>query len=97
MFTLPSLVRGVAGTFLHEPPVGREVAEVMSDVRIDPVRPRVMKPEELESAFMVVTFEDAPDWTAAGPRSERWDVPDPPRIPTADEILTALRDTAAVR
>jgi peroxiredoxin len=27
----------------------------------------------------------------------RWDVPDPPRLPTADEVLTALRGTAAVR
>ena len=26
----------------------------------------------------------------------RWDVPDPPRLPTADEVLTALRGTAAV-
>jgi peroxiredoxin len=26
----------------------------------------------------------------------RWDVPDPPRLPTADEVLRALRDTAAV-
>ena len=26
----------------------------------------------------------------------RWDVPDPPRIPTVDEVLGALRDTAAV-
>jgi peroxiredoxin len=24
----------------------------------------------------------------------RWDVPDPPRLPTADEVLTALRDAA---
>ena len=27
----------------------------------------------------------------------RWDVPDPPRIPTADEVLEALRGPAAVR
>jgi peroxiredoxin len=27
----------------------------------------------------------------------RWDVPDPPRLPTADEVLSALRDKAAVR
>ena len=27
----------------------------------------------------------------------RWDVPDPPRLPTADEVLSALRDAAAVR
>jgi peroxiredoxin len=27
----------------------------------------------------------------------RWDVPDPPRLPTADEVLTALRDNAAAR
>ena len=27
----------------------------------------------------------------------RWDVPDPPRLPTADEVVTALRDTAAIR
>jgi peroxiredoxin len=26
----------------------------------------------------------------------RWDVPDPPRLPTADEVLVALRDAAAV-
>ena len=26
----------------------------------------------------------------------RWDVPDPPRLPTADEVLGALRDDAAV-
>ena len=26
----------------------------------------------------------------------RWDVPDPPRLPTVDEVLGALRDTAAV-
>ena len=26
----------------------------------------------------------------------RWDVPDPPRLPTADEVLTALRGAAAV-
>ena len=26
----------------------------------------------------------------------RWDVPDPPRLPTADEVLTALRGTAAL-
>ena len=26
----------------------------------------------------------------------RWDVPDPPRIPTADEVLDALRGVAAV-
>jgi peroxiredoxin len=26
----------------------------------------------------------------------RWDVPDPPRLPTADEVLKALRDGAAV-
>jgi peroxiredoxin len=26
----------------------------------------------------------------------RWDVPDPPRLPTADEVLSALRGTAAV-
>lgn len=26
----------------------------------------------------------------------RWDVPDPPRLPTADEVLAALRGTAAV-
>ena len=26
----------------------------------------------------------------------RWDVPDPPRLPTADEVLSALRDNAAV-
>jgi len=26
----------------------------------------------------------------------RWDVPDPPRLPTADEVLNALRDNAAV-
>ncbi len=25
----------------------------------------------------------------------RWDVPDPPRLPTTDEVLTALRDAAA--
>jgi len=26
----------------------------------------------------------------------RWDVPDPPRIPTADEVLDAMRGAAAV-
>jgi len=26
----------------------------------------------------------------------RWDVPDPPRLPTADEVLTAMRGAAAV-
>ncbi len=26
----------------------------------------------------------------------RWDVPDPPRLPTADETLTALRNAPAV-
>jgi peroxiredoxin len=25
----------------------------------------------------------------------RWDVPDPPRLPTANEVLAALRDLAA--
>jgi len=26
----------------------------------------------------------------------RWDVPDPPRLPTANEVLDALRTSAAV-
>jgi len=26
----------------------------------------------------------------------RWDVPDPPRLPTVDEVLDAMRGTAAV-
>ena len=26
----------------------------------------------------------------------RWDVPDPPRLPTVDEVLDALRKAAAV-
>ena len=26
----------------------------------------------------------------------RWDVPDPPRLPTADEVLSALRANAPV-
>ena len=26
----------------------------------------------------------------------RWDVPDPPRLPTVDEVLGALRDATAV-
>ena len=26
----------------------------------------------------------------------RWDAPDPPRLPTVDEVLGALRDAAAV-
>jgi peroxiredoxin len=26
----------------------------------------------------------------------RWDVPDPPRLPTADEVLEAMRGAAAV-
>jgi thiol peroxidase len=26
----------------------------------------------------------------------RWDVPDPPRLPTADEVVSALRNAAAV-
>jgi peroxiredoxin len=25
----------------------------------------------------------------------RWDVPDPPRLPNADEVLAAMRGTAA--
>jgi peroxiredoxin len=27
----------------------------------------------------------------------RWDVPDPPRLPTADEVLDAMRGADAVR
>ena len=27
----------------------------------------------------------------------RWDVPDPPRLPTVDEVLAALRNVAAVQ
>ena len=27
----------------------------------------------------------------------RWDVPDPPRLPTADEVLDAMRGASAVR
>ena len=27
----------------------------------------------------------------------RWDVPDPPRLPTADEVLDALRNAALYR
>lgn len=27
----------------------------------------------------------------------RWDVPDPPRLPTVDEVLAALRNSAAVQ
>lgn len=27
----------------------------------------------------------------------RWDVPDPPRLPTADEVLDAMRGSTAVR
>jgi peroxiredoxin len=27
----------------------------------------------------------------------RWDVPDPPRLPTVDEVLAALRHAAAVK
>jgi peroxiredoxin len=27
----------------------------------------------------------------------RWDVPDPPRLPTADEVLDAVRGASAVR
>jgi peroxiredoxin len=37
---------------------------------------------------------------AIGPEGKltyRWDVPDPPRLPTADEVLEALRGPAAVR
>jgi peroxiredoxin len=26
----------------------------------------------------------------------RWDVPDPPRLPTADEVLNALRNPSAL-
>jgi len=26
----------------------------------------------------------------------RWDVPDPPRIPTADEVLNGLRGVSAI-
>ena len=33
---------------------------------------------------------------AAGKIVYRWDVPDPPRLPTADEVLIALRAAAAV-
>jgi peroxiredoxin len=32
-----------------------------------------------------------------GKLAYRWDVPDPPRIPTADEILQGMRGTAALR
>jgi peroxiredoxin len=35
----------------------------------------------------------APD----GKIAYRWDVPDPPRLPTADEVLGALRTGAAIR
>ena len=33
----------------------------------------------------------------AGKIVYRWDVPDPPRLPTASEVLDALRGTAGVR
>jgi peroxiredoxin len=32
-----------------------------------------------------------------GKLAYRWDVPDPPRLPTADEVLDALRDATVVR
>ena len=38
-------------------------------------------------------FVIAPD----GKIAYRWDVPDPPRLPSADEVLEALRASAAVR
>jgi peroxiredoxin len=31
-----------------------------------------------------------------GKLAYRWDVPDPPRLPTADEVLDALRQAVAV-
>jgi arsenate reductase len=93
-FTLPSLVRGMAGALLHEPPVGREIVEAMSDVGIDAVPPRVVKPEDLRSAFMVVTFADAPSFPVPGVRAERWDVPDPRKLPPARlrEVRDRLRE-----
>ena len=30
-----------------------------------------------------------------GKLTYRWDVPDPPRLPNAEEVLTAMRGTAA--
>ena len=38
-------------------------------------------------------FVIAPD----GKIAYHWDVPDPPRLPSADEVLEALRASAAVR
>ena len=32
-----------------------------------------------------------------GKLTYRWDVPDPPRLPNADEVLDAMRGGAAVR
>jgi peroxiredoxin len=42
----------------------------------------------LRRAVLVIT----PD----GKISYRWDVPDPPRLPTPDEVLSAMRGASAV-
>ena len=46
----------------------------------------------LKDILRRVVFVIAPD----GKIVYRWDVPDPPRLPTADEVLDALRSSAAV-
>ena len=46
----------------------------------------------LKDILRRAVFVIAPD----GKIVYRWDVPDPPRLPTADEVLDALRTGAAV-
>ena len=46
----------------------------------------------LKDILRRVVFVIAPD----GKIVYRWDVPDPPRLPTADEVLDAMRSSAAV-
>jgi peroxiredoxin len=47
----------------------------------------------LKDILRRAVFVIAPD----GKIVYRWDVPDPPRLPTADEVLDALRAGAAAR
>ena len=47
----------------------------------------------LKDILRRAVFVIAPD----GKIVYRWDVPDPPRLPTADEVLDALRASAAAR
>jgi glutaredoxin-dependent peroxiredoxin len=46
----------------------------------------------LKDILRRAVFVIAPD----GKIVYRWDVPDPPRLPTADEVLDALRPSASV-